>query len=312
MSPTLEAHGKIYIGFCVLVIVVLGGILAYGYNLHTTLTAGHASLKQELESVKKTLIERETEIAQHQKDLEELRQAFALSEENGAELLNLLTDEKNRNEAFEDQIDDITGTVGKLDKLSKMDPELLQKYSKVYFLNEHYMPGKVVEIPNEFTFKKDEPEYIHTQVASRLKNLLNDAKDDGINLRVVSAYRSFDEQKSLKGAYTTIYGSGANTFSADQGYSEHQLGTTLDFTTEETNGALTGFENTTAYTWLLKNAHTYGFVLSYPKENSYYVFEPWHWRFVGKDLAQDLHREGKFFYDLDQREIDTYLIKLFD
>jgi len=75
---------------------------------------------------------------------------------------------------------------------------------------------------------------------------------------------------------------------------------------------LTGFENTEAYTWLQENAYKYGFVLSYPKGNGYYVFEPWHWRFVGKDLAIKLHREDKNFYDLDQRQIDEYLVSIFD
>jgi D-alanyl-D-alanine carboxypeptidase len=109
------------------------------------------------------------------------------------------------------------------------------------------------------------------------------------------------------------YGSGANAFSADQGYSEHQLGTTFDFTTEGIGGGLvTSFENTPAFAWLKDNAHKYGFTLSYPKDNAYYVYEPWHWRFVGEDLAEDLHEAGKTFYDWDQREIDKYLIKIFD
>ena len=52
--------------------------------------------------------------------------------------------------------------------------------------------------------------------------------------------------------------------------------------------------------------------MSYPKGNSYYVYEPWHWRFVGKELADDLYDENKKFYELDQREIDEYLLKIFD
>ena len=117
----------------------------------------------------------------------------------------------------------------------------------------------------------------------------------------------------MKSTYKFTYGSGtANAFSADQGYSEHQLGTTVDFTTEAIGGAFAGFDKTSAYTWLNENAYRYGFVLSYPKNNTYYVFEPWHWRFVGVALATRLHSENRNFYDLDQREIDQYLISLFD
>jgi len=142
--------------------------------------------------------------------------------------------------------------------------------------------------------------------------MLDRAKRAGHDIKVISAYRSFDTQTSLKGQYTQVYGSGANTFSADQGYSEHQLGTTVDLTDETTAGTFTSFAETDAYAWLLKNAHKYGFTLSYPEDNGFYVFEPWHWRFVGEDLAEDLYDDDAHFYDWEQREIDSYLIKIFD
>ena len=293
------------------VIVALIGSLVYGYTKYTKLTESKNALEQELGALKESLSSKENEAGTLSMTLEELRRAYALSEENGAELLALLNEEKERNGKFEKQITNISGTVGKLDKLSKLDPELLMKYSKVYFLNEHFAPEKVTPITQTFVLKSDEPEYISANVAPFLEELLEDAQEDGINLRVVSGYRSFDEQRGLKNAYSVQYGAGANVFSADQGYSEHQLGTTIDFTTAELGG-LTGFENTEAYAWLQKHAHNYGFVLSYPKDNAYYIFEPWHWRFVGEDLADDLDDSGKFFYDLDQREIDEYLISIFD
>ncbi len=220
--------------------------------------------------------------------------------------------EKSKNQEFEEQLEELGATVGTLDKLSKTDPELLMKYSKVYFLNEHYMPATLVELDKEFLYNETDPTFIHSEVEPFLTEMIRDALEDGVKLWVVSAFRSFDEQEDLKGAYTVSYGSGANTFSADQGYSEHQLGTTVDFTTEGLGGGLTGFESTPAYEWLTKYAHRYGFVLSYPKDNAYYVFEPWHWRFVGRNLADHLHDNSLFFYDLEQRKIDEYLISLFD
>ena len=108
------------------------------------------------------------------------------------------------------------------------------------------------------------------------------------------------------------YGSGANKFSADQGYSEHQLGTTIDFTTLKTRNNFSAFKSTDAYIWLTDNAYKYGFVLSYPETNGYYVFEPWHWRFVGVKLAKRLYDDKIYFYDLSQREIDEYLVSIFD
>lgn len=234
------------------------------------------------------------------------------SQSTNEELAGSLTDEKIRNEAFKGQIENISGTVGQLDKLSKTDPELLQKYSKVFFLNENYVPEKLRQLDKKYIYNEDKPEFLGAEVIPFFEDMVQAAKDDNINLWVISAYRSFDTQAALKGEYLVTYGTGANTFSADQGYSEHQLGTTIDFTTSALNGRLEGFETTPAYEWLTKHAHTYGFVLSYSEQNGYYVFEPWHWRFVGTDLARDLHSDEKNFYDLDQRKIDEYLISIFD
>lgn len=312
MTKFLETHGVLVVGLLAGLTVALFGVSVYGYLTVRKLTGANAALEGELGAARATIAEQEVKVAEYGKTLEEIQQAYAVSEENGTELLRQLTEERTRNEEFEDQIKDATRVVSKLDKLSKIDPELLMKYSKVYFLNEHFEPGLVKEIPEEFRFKKSEPEYIDAEVYPYLEDLLEDAKEDDINLLVVSGYRSFDEQRGLKSAYTVQYGSGANTFSADQGYSEHQLGTTVDFTTADIGGGLIGFQNTEAYAWLTKYAYKYGFILSYPEKNGYYIFEPWHWRFVGEDLADELHDSNRNFYDLDQREIDTYLISIFD
>ncbi|MFA5934530.1 MAG: M15 family metallopeptidase [Candidatus Paceibacterota bacterium] len=213
---------------------------------------------------------------------------------------------------YRDEVNDITGTVSDLEKLSQIDPELLQKYSKVFFLNEHYSPARLTEIPSEYKYSNLKALQIGTETWPHLEKMIDDAKDDKVEIFVSSAFRSFDEQTALKTNYSVTYGIGtANQFSADQGYSEHQLGTTVDLTTTGLNGGLDGFDKTEAYKWLNLNAYKYGFVLSYPNNNTYYVYEPWHWRFVGIKLAKYLHSQNKNFYDLDQRKIDEYLINLF-
>lgn len=238
--------------------------------------------------------------------------SLAAAEQENAQLADALAAEKERNDAFEDRISEISGTVGKLDKLARTDPELLQKYSKIYFLNENFVPSGLVQIPPVWTYGAQE-EYFHKEVWPHLLSLLEAAEEDGVDLRIVSAYRSFETQAILKGGYTVRYGSGANAFSADQGYSEHQLGTTLDFTTESLGAGWTSsFDDSDGFEWLMENAHKYGFILSYPSSNSYYVYEPWHWRYVSEKLARDMHEDGKDFYDLDQRTLDEYLIDFFD
>lgn len=214
---------------------------------------------------------------------------------------------------FQNQVGTISGTLSNIQKLAEIDPELLKKYSKAYFLNENYIPRQLSEIPKDYQYSDLKQMLFYTQAEPYLESMIKAASSTGIKLYVFSAYRSFDEQAALKGKYTITYGAGtANTFSADQGYSEHQLGTTVDMITPGLGGQLEGFEKTPAYDWMLKNAYKYGFVLSYPKDNDYYVFEPWHWRFVGVKLATYLHDQKKTFLDLDQKTINTYLLSIFD
>ncbi|MEK9178142.1 MAG: D-alanyl-D-alanine carboxypeptidase family protein, partial [Patescibacteria group bacterium] len=214
---------------------------------------------------------------------------------------------------YQQQVSTVSGTVNTLQKLSKTDPQLLQKYSKVFFLNEYYAPARLIEVPSDYEYSDTKQLKFQTDIWPHLKQMLDDAKKDSVNIYVFSAYRSFNKQSALKGQYRVTYGSGtANSFSADQGYSEHQLGTAVDLITSGLGGVLDGFDNTKAYTWLLANAYRYGFIISYPKDNTFYVFEPWHWRFVGVLLATDLHNQNKGFYELDQRKIDEYLVNFFD
>ncbi len=230
----------------------------------------------------------------------------------GEALESTLTEEQKKNEELRDALDDVTDSIETLGRVATTDRDLLKKYSKTYFLNENYAPLDLKIIPAEWRSATSSNYQILADVAPYLEDLFEAAEDDGLDLLAQSAYRSFGTQSQLKAAYTVTYGAGANRFSADQGYSEHQLGTTLDFTTKNLSGNLEGFENTPEYKWLLENAYKYGFIISYPSGNAYYKFEPWHWRFVGQDLAKKLHSDGVFFYDVEQRVIDSYLTRIFD
>ena len=229
-----------------------------------------------------------------------------------ASLLQLSQDKENQSKAYQDELKDADKKVQDLKKLTETDPQLLAKYSKVYFLNENYAPPSLVSIDEKYLDDTSKPQEIHKEVEKYLKRMLGRALRSGIKLTVTSAYRSFSDQLALKAGYKVTYGAGtANKFSAEQGYSEHQLGTTVDLNYASTT-AFVNFENSDAYKWLLDNAYEYGFVISYPKGNVYYQFEPWHWRFVGLELAHDLHEDDQYFYDLSQRDINKYLLNFFD
>ncbi|MES2931302.1 MAG: M15 family metallopeptidase [Patescibacteria group bacterium] len=283
---------------CVLAVLSIGAG-AYGYSL----------LLGELTRSKEALATAATEAEARETALMEDLRIKAEENITLAGELRLLEEERD---ADKKTVRKLSNTVNDLEKIVATDPELLAKYSKVYFLNENYAPAKLSTIAAEFAFQKERTYEIHAEAAPFLEDLLKDAKEEGLSLQVASSYRSFAAQTALKSGYRIRFGTGANAFSAEQGYSEHQLGTAIDFTTPGVGGTFVGFDKTDEYAWLTKHAHEHGFILSYPKGNTYYQYEPWHWRFVGEKLAERLHEDEDYFYDLDQRVIDTYLGELFD
>lgn len=276
--------------------VLLAGSLAANaggyYYFHSQLASSTAAYKTTLTATETRLASTTAELADVQAKLEAQTQ---------------------QNAAYGEQVTTITSTVADLSKLATIDPQLLAKYSKVYFLNENYTPAKLATITPEYTYEKSRSYQFEGDALPFLQNMLADASSTGTKIEVISAYRSFGQQAALKSSYKVTYGAGtANSFSADQGYSEHQLGTAVDLTTPKLGASFDTFSKTDAYTWLVNNAYKYGFILSYPANNSFYQYEPWHWRFVGIKLATMLHTEHEYFYDLDQRSITPYLITLFD
>ena len=298
---------RLILALAILVPVSIGGW--WLYTAHTTMVADLVADRDEWQaahaSTSALLTAREEELALRETEL-------AMLDELLVETQNELADERRQNNRFRDQIEQITGTVSSLDRLASTDRELLQKYSRVYFLNENYRPARLTKLPDEWVLAGREEQYFLTDAWPFLEEMLHSAQRDGVELRVLSAFRSFDEQTQLKQQFTQTYGTGANAFSADQGFSEHQLGTAVDIVDPGTGATSQSFATTEAYQWLQDNAHLYGFILSYPEGNEYYIFEPWHWRFVGRQLATDLHEAGEFFYDWDQRQINQYLIHLFE
>jgi LAS superfamily LD-carboxypeptidase LdcB len=284
------------------VAIVAAGLLGYGVRLATQLVIMNGMLKNELVAEEKA--------AQFRQMYFENQLGMAV--QDNTNLQQNLEAQKSRNDAIESQVSQISGTVGTLQKLSDTDPQLLQKYSRIYFLNENYVPKSLTNVDSAYLFAKDKPEQYLSQALPFLVNLLIAANQAGVKLQVASAYRSFGQQSQLKSIYTVTYGSGANRFSADQGYSEHQLGTAVDFITPDFSALSLKFASSSAYEWVVANAYKYGFELSYPKNNPYYIYEPWHWRFVGIALATWLHQQNITFYDAPQRTINQYLISLFD
>lgn len=291
------------------VLAVLGiGVSIWQYSVLQALEEQNAKLTEDL----KVASSDKADILVRLQDVEDrlsLQIAQVGAQEEFIRSLRSQLDERASLGDLEDMVRSATEITGTLKKLSEIDKELLAKYSKVYFLNEHYTPENLTFI-NTHWLEYKANQQLRGEVVPKLELMLSAMERQGLNPRVVSAYRSYEYQTELKDQYEVVYGSGANTFSADQGFSEHQLGTAVDIV--RAGEEMDGFAATAEYQWLLKHAHEYGFTLSYPENNAYYIFEPWHWRFVGVHLATDLYNSSQHFYDLSQRDINNYLVDIFD
>lgn len=123
---------------------------------------------------------------------------------------------------------------------------------------------------------------LRPEVAKAFLEMAEAASNQGITLSVVSGYRSYNDQEYLFEDLRMAKGQTKEErayVSAPVGYSEHSTARVVDINDVEDR-----FVDTEAYRWLQNNANKYGFELSFPKGNSQNIsFEPWHWRYVGKD-----------------------------
>jgi len=176
--------------------------------------------------------------------------------------------------------------------------DLLVLVNKEYKLPSGYVPSDLVSA-SQSGIRLGEKFLLRSIIIDDLKELLTSAKNDGVDLSIVSGYRSYQEQVTTY-KYWVNYNGGstdyADMISARAGHSQHQLGTAIDFSSAEINDGLSGiFANTQASKWLNENAWKYGFVISYPEGGEYatgYSYESWHYRYIGRSNAQEMINSG--------------------
>ena len=126
----------------------------------------------------------------------------------------------------------------------------------------------------------DREQRLRPEAAEAWQSMRDSAANDGINLQVVSAFRSVDYQANIlrkkieKGQRMEEI----LQVSAAPGYSEHHSGRALDLTTPGCAVLEEEFEDSEAFNWLTEHAADFGFHMSYPRDNPHgVIFEPWHW-----------------------------------
>lgn len=182
--------------------------------------------------------------------------------------------------------------------VTRSGDDLLVLVNKTYQLPEDYVPSDLVSASLS-GIRLGSGFFVRNILINDLKDMVNAAEADSIDLSVVSAYRSYQDQISTYSYWKTVNGGSADAadkISARAGYSQHQLGTAIDFSTSEINDGLSGqFTNTKASGWLYNNAWKYGFVISYPSGSegiTGYSYESWHYRYIGVANAKEMHDSG--------------------
>ena len=176
------------------------------------------------------------------------------------------------------------------DKASKLDV-IVNKY---YKLDKDYEPEDLTVINSKFASGTQK---LRKEAADKFEEMASDMLKENLKIYAGSTYRSYSYQEGLYNRYVKKDGfKEAETYSARAGYSEHQLGLAVDIVNGKQNYLSEGDKE---YTWLVNNSYKYGFILRYPHESEYitgYVFEDWHFRYLGIDLATKVH-ESKLTYD---------------
>lgn len=151
----------------------------------------------------------------------------------------------------------------------------------------HYFEGIPI-INKTYAASKDYAPKESPEARKAFNQMQANAKKSGIYLSTVSGYRTYSYQKKLYDNYVKRDGKElADTYSARPGHSEHQTGLVFDV-----NNASDSFAGTPAAKWLAEHCHEYGFIIRYPKDKvniTGYQYEPWHIRYVGKELAEYLY-----------------------
>ncbi|MBR6133682.1 MAG: D-alanyl-D-alanine carboxypeptidase family protein [Bacilli bacterium] len=152
--------------------------------------------------------------------------------------------------------------------------------NKTYALPESYAPG------------------MNATVTAKANEMFAAAKQAGYNMWNQSGFRSYATQKSLYTGYVNRSGKAqADTYSARPGNSEHQTGLAFDVCATGKACINSGFDSTPEAKWLSENAYKYGFILRYPKGKqgeTGYMYESWHFRYVGVELATILYNGGNW------------------
>ena len=171
-------------------------------------------------------------------------------------------------------------------KVTVKKAEGIQQMDGITYVNGILIANKTYGLPSTYN-----PDGLTNETYMAFQELSADALNDGLDIYLSSGFRSYEYQNEIYNNYVEIYGQEtADTFSARPGHSEHQTGLAIDVNTIDDS-----FADTSEAVWLEQHCYEYGFIIRYPKGKDSitgYKYEPWHIRYVGKEVAQAVHDAG--------------------
>ncbi|MDD3187230.1 MAG: M15 family metallopeptidase [Bacilli bacterium] len=178
---------------------------------------------------------------------------------------------------------------------------LVNKYNT---LESSFAPSDLVDISIQYAYDGHQ---IRDAVNTAYISMARAAAKEGLTLIVNSSYRSYEKQETTYNSLVSSKGKTvADQTAARPGYSEHQTGLAIDITTRLEDDE--EFVDTEEFTWLKENSYKYGFILRYPEDKediTGYAYEPWHYRYVGVDVATQIYNEGITFDEYYAYYIET-------
>lgn len=234
--------------------------------------------------------------------------------QNSDELVEQTPDELNENNNGDeveenDKVGDSNEPKESLENMVNIheDNSITALVNKHNSLSERYVPEDLVTVRVPTVLENPEVKQLRKVAAHALQKMFNKAKEADIYLHARSGYRSYDTQVQLFNNYVAQHGQeAANRYSARPGQSEHQTGLVMDVTSESVNFQLTNeFGETKEGKWLSEHAHEFGFIIRYPKDMEHitgYIYEPWHIRYLGLEVAMEVYESGLTYEEFLVRE----------
>lgn len=223
--------------------------------------------------------------------------ANGIISKNETKFASANADLKEENETLKQQVNRQNAVENSAELLASDDDGwALALVNEEHPLDTSYAPAQLTEVESERS--------VDSRIADALERMLSDAQEEGLSMYVASAYRSYEDQRTVFNAtmqdwinqgYTPLNAYDETKKSvAVPGTSEHATGLSVDIIASDYEELDDAQGDTAEQQWLMEHCWDYGFILRYPQDKADItgiIYEPWHYRYVGEEAAKEMHEK---------------------